>query len=56
MTEDVIRDNFDIVYQLFEEILDKDGNVLTTEVNTLKSLVMPPSWVDKIVKAVGVGG
>ncbi|KAN0064183.1 hypothetical protein ACQY0O_003350 [Thecaphora frezii] len=56
LSEDAIRDNFDIVYQLFEEILDKDGNVLTTEVNTLKSLVLPPSWVDKIVKAVGVGG
>ncbi|EPQ27684.1 uncharacterized protein PFL1_04822 [Pseudozyma flocculosa PF-1] len=56
LTEDLIRDHFDIVYQLFEEILDKDGNVLTTEVNSLKSLVLPPSWVDKIVKAVGVSG
>ncbi|PWN52486.1 clathrin adaptor, mu subunit [Violaceomyces palustris] len=56
LTEDLIRDHFDIVYQLFEEILDKDGNILTTEVNFLKDLVMPPSWVDKIVKAVGVAG
>ncbi len=56
LTEDTLRDNFDIVYQLFEEILDTDGNILTTEVNQLKSLVLPPSWVDKLVKAVGVSG
>lgn len=56
LTEDTLRDNFDIVYQLFEEILDTDGNILTTEVNMLKSLVLPPNWVGKLVKAVGVSG
>lgn len=56
LTEDVLRDHFDIVYQLFEEILDTDGNILTTEVNMLKSLVLPPNWVGKLVKAVGVSG
>ncbi|PWZ02006.1 clathrin adaptor, mu subunit [Testicularia cyperi] len=56
LTEDVLRDNFDIVYQLFEEILDTDGNILTTEANLLKSLVLPPNWVGKLVKAVGVSG
>ncbi|SPO29076.1 related to AP-3 adapter complex mu3A subunit [Ustilago trichophora] len=56
LTEDTLRDNFDIVYQLFEEILDTDGNILTTEVNQLKSLVLPPNWVGKLVKAVGVSG
>ena len=56
LTEDTLRDNFDIVYQLFEEIVDTDGNILTTEVNALKSLVLPPNWVGKLVKAVGVSG
>ena len=56
LTEDTLRDNFDIVYQLFEEIVDTDGNILTTEVNQLKSLVLPPNWVGKLVKAVGVSG
>lgn len=56
LTEDTLRDNFDIVYQLFEEIVDTDGNILTTEVNMLKSLVLPPNWVGKLVKAVGVSG
>ncbi|TKY88337.1 hypothetical protein EX895_002689 [Sporisorium graminicola] len=56
LTEDTLRDHFDIVYQLFEEIVDTDGNILTTEVNMLKSLVLPPNWVGKLVKAVGVSG
>lgn len=56
LTEDTLRDNFDIVYQLFEEIVDTDGNILTTEVNMLKSLVLPPNWVGKLVKAVGASG
>ncbi|SJX65185.1 related to AP-3 adapter complex mu3A subunit [Sporisorium reilianum f. sp. reilianum] len=56
LTEDTLRDNFDIVYQLFEEIVDTDGNILTTEPNALKSLVLPPNWVGKLVKAVGVSG
>ncbi|SNX86795.1 related to AP-3 adapter complex mu3A subunit [Melanopsichium pennsylvanicum] len=56
LTEETLRDHFDVVYQLFEEILDTDGNILTTEPNQLKSLVLPPNWVGKLVKAVGVSG
>ncbi|KAJ3898619.1 hypothetical protein F5879DRAFT_994616 [Lentinula edodes] len=38
-----LRDNFDILYQLFEEILDSGGHPLTTSSNALRDIVVPPS-------------
>ncbi|WFD31863.1 hypothetical protein MSPP1_002903 [Malassezia sp. CBS 17886] len=55
LTEELICDHFDVVYQLLEEMLDGEGNVLLTEVNTLKDIVLPPSWLDKLVQTVGLG-
>ena len=54
LTEDLIRQHFDIVYQLMEEMLDGEGNVLLTEINALKDIVVPPRWLDKIANKVGL--
>ncbi|KAL4399327.1 vesicle-mediated transport protein [Malassezia pachydermatis] len=54
LTEDLLCDHFDVVYQLLEEMLDGEGNVLLTEINSLKDIVLPPSWLDKLVKTVGL--
>ncbi|KAE9403794.1 clathrin adaptor mu subunit [Gymnopus androsaceus JB14] len=48
-----IRDNFDIVYQLFEETLDSGGHPLTTYSNALRDIVIPPSLLNKLLSATG---
>ncbi|KAF8609266.1 clathrin adaptor mu subunit [Ceratobasidium sp. AG-I] len=50
-----LKDNFDVVYQLLEEMLD-EGYPLTTESNTLRDIVLPPSMLNKILAATGVSG
>ncbi|QRV76648.1 Adaptor complexes medium subunit family [Ceratobasidium sp. AG-Ba] len=50
-----LKDNFDVVYQLLEEMLD-EGYPLTTESNTLRDIVLPPSLLNKILSATGVSG
>ncbi|KAH7100568.1 clathrin adaptor, mu subunit [Auriculariales sp. MPI-PUGE-AT-0066] len=50
-----IREHFDIVYQLLEEILD-DGHPLTTELNALRDIVLPPSFLKSIISAAGISG
>ncbi|KAG8729738.1 hypothetical protein FRC12_020760 [Ceratobasidium sp. 428] len=50
-----LKDNFDVVYQLLEEMLD-EGYPLTTESNTLRDIVLPPSLLNKIIAATGVSG
>ncbi|KAG9104115.1 hypothetical protein FRC06_005419, partial [Ceratobasidium sp. 370] len=58
-----LKDNFDVVYQasderslrLLEEMLD-EGYPLTTESNTLRDIVLPPSLLNKILAATGVSG
>merc|ERR1712167_298868 len=42
--ESAIKDNFSMVYQLLEEMLD-DGSPLTTEPNALKAMIRPPSVI-----------
>lgn len=54
LTEEVLCEHFDVVYQLIEEMLDGDGHVLLTEVNALKDIVLLPSWLDKLVQTVGL--
>lgn len=54
MTEQIISEHFDIVYELMEEMLDGEGHVLLTEVNALKDIVLPPSWLDKLIHTVGL--
>ncbi|KAI5448830.1 hypothetical protein NCC49_006334 [Naganishia albida] len=55
VTESSIRDNFDIVYMLIEEMLD-EGHPMTTEPNMLKDIVLPPTLVRKLLTAAGVSG
>ncbi|GHJ86856.1 hypothetical protein NliqN6_3258 [Naganishia liquefaciens] len=55
VTESSIRDNFDIVYMLIEEMLD-EGQPMTTEPNMLKDIVLPPTLVRKLLTAAGVSG
>ncbi|WFC97499.1 hypothetical protein MYAM1_000213 [Malassezia yamatoensis] len=55
MTEELVTEHFDTVYQLLEEMLDGDGNVLLTELNILREIVLPPSWLDRLVATVGLG-
>ncbi|EJD53907.1 clathrin adaptor, mu subunit [Auricularia subglabra TFB-10046 SS5] len=51
----VIRDNFDIVYQLLEEVID-DGFPLTTELNALRDIVLPPTFLKKVISVAGITG
>ncbi|KAF8520060.1 clathrin adaptor, mu subunit [Gautieria morchelliformis] len=50
-----LKDNFDVVYQLLEEMVD-DGYPLTTESSALRDIVLPPSFVNKILSVAGVAG
>lgn len=49
LTEEAIRENFDIVYQLMEEMLDEIGHPLNTEYNSLRDIVREPSWVHNVM-------
>ncbi|EFI27737.1 mu-adaptin 3 [Coprinopsis cinerea okayama7 len=58
-----VKENFDIVYQLLEEILDSVGHPLTTSHNALRDIVLPPSLLTKLLNAasanlaaIGAGG
>jgi AP-3 complex subunit mu len=45
-----IKDNFSLVYQLLEEMID-NGYPLTTEPNALKAMITPPSVMGRVVAA-----
>ncbi|KAG0699840.1 clathrin adaptor mu subunit [Suillus ampliporus] len=47
-----LKDNFDIVYQLLEETLDSSGHPLTTSLNALSDIVLPPSLMSKLIASV----
>ncbi|KAF8324480.1 Mu homology domain-containing protein [Cantharellus anzutake] len=55
ISSSLIKDHFDVVYQLLEEMLD-DGIPLTTETNTLRDIVLPPSLLNKMLSVAGVVG
>jgi len=52
--EDVVKENFVLLYQLLDEMMD-NGFPLTTEPNILKSMILPPTTVGRMVDAVGMG-
>lgn len=54
VTETNIKDNFSIVYQLLEEMMDF-GYALTTEPNALKLMIKPPSVLARVANALGRG-
>mmetsp|Transcript_32509 Transcript_32509/g.103661 ORF Transcript_32509/g.103661 Transcript_32509/m.103661 type:complete len:460 (-) Transcript_32509:297-1676(-) len=45
-----VKDNFSVVYQLLEEMVDY-GLPLTTEPNALKAMISPPSLVGRLQRA-----
>ncbi|WWD10014.1 hypothetical protein V865_008147 [Kwoniella europaea PYCC6329] len=55
MTEINIKDNFDIIYMLIEEMLD-EGHPMTMETNMLKEIVLPPTLMRKLLNVAGVSG
>ncbi|WOO77123.1 AP-3 complex subunit mu-1 [Vanrija pseudolonga] len=55
VTEGTVKDNFDIVYMLVEEMLD-EGHPMTMETNMLKDIVIPPSLMRKLLNVAGVAG
>ncbi|KAL9355953.1 hypothetical protein Peur_049206 [Populus x canadensis] len=51
LNEDVIKDNFVIVYELLDEMID-NGFPLTTEPNILREMIAPPNIVSKMLSVV----
>ncbi|KAJ4813046.1 AP-3 complex subunit mu-1 [Rhynchospora pubera] len=51
LNEDIVKDNFVIVYEVLDEMMD-NGFPLTTEPNLLKDIVLPPNLVTKVLHAV----
>lgn len=51
VSEPSIRENFVTVYQLLEEMMDY-GYPLTTEPNTLKDIIMPPTIMNRVMTTV----
>ncbi|KAK3023337.1 hypothetical protein RJ639_043524 [Escallonia herrerae] len=51
LNEDLIKDNFVIVYELLDEMID-NGFPLTTEPNILREMIAPPNIVSKMLSVV----
>lgn len=51
VSEDSLRQNFSTVYLLLDEMIDS-GLPFTTELNSLESIIAPPSAISKVVQAV----
>lgn len=54
LTEDLIKDNFVVVYELLDEMMD-NGFPLTTELNVLKDMIAPPNIVSRMLSVVTGG-
>lgn len=50
LDENTIKDNFSMIYQLLEEMIDY-GYPLTTEPNALKVMIQPPSILNRLTSA-----
>lgn len=53
VTTATVKDNFHVVYQLLEEMLDAGGLPLTTSLSALRDIILPPSLLSKIFSAAG---
>lgn len=51
VNEDLIKDNFVIVYELLDEMID-NGFPLTTELNILREMIAAPNIVNKVLSVV----
>ncbi|KAJ3194851.1 AP-3 complex subunit mu-2 [Irineochytrium annulatum] len=54
LSELILKDNFAIVYELLEELLDY-GQPYITEPNILKDMIPPPSLYSSVMNAVSIG-
>eukprot|EP00252_Welwitschia_mirabilis_P024560 TRINITY_DN732_c0_g1_i3.p1 TRINITY_DN732_c0_g1~~TRINITY_DN732_c0_g1_i3.p1 ORF type:complete len:417 (+),score=65.34 TRINITY_DN732_c0_g1_i3:156-1406(+) len=54
LNEDNIKDNFVIVYQVLDEMMD-NGFPLTTEPNVLKDMISPPNIMNRMLSVVTGG-
>jgi len=56
VNEDTLRQNFSTVYLLLDEMIDS-GLPFTTELNSLETIIAPPTTLGKVVQAMsGTGG
>eukprot|EP00658_Telonema_sp_P-2_P022742 TRINITY_DN190_c0_g1_i4.p1 TRINITY_DN190_c0_g1~~TRINITY_DN190_c0_g1_i4.p1 ORF type:complete len:423 (-),score=98.98 TRINITY_DN190_c0_g1_i4:264-1532(-) len=53
--EDVVKENFLLLYQLLDEMMD-NGMPLTTEPNILKSMILPPTTLGRMAGAITGSG
>jgi AP-3 complex subunit mu len=51
----IVEGNFDIVEELLGEMVDA-GQIMTTESNALRDIVLPPSLLNKFMSAAGLQG
>ena len=51
----IVEGNFDVVEELLGEIVD-NGEIMTTEPNALRDIVLPPSLLNKVMSAAGLQG
>jgi AP-3 complex subunit mu len=51
----IVEGNFDIVEEILGEIVDS-GEIMTTESNALRDIVLPPSLLNKFMSAAGLQG
>ncbi|KAJ3376623.1 AP-3 complex subunit mu-2 [Lobulomyces angularis] len=54
ISENTIKQHFDIVYELLDEIVD-NGSPFITDLNTLKIMIPPPSILNTVINAVSLG-
>merc|ERR1711871_256476 len=54
VSEEVVKENFVLLYQLLDEMMD-NGFPLTTEPNILKSMILPPTTLGKMAKSISMG-
>ncbi|KAG6541595.1 hypothetical protein Mapa_016988 [Marchantia paleacea] len=54
LNEDLIKDNYVLVYQLLDEMMDS-GFPLTTEPSILKEMIAPPNFVSRVLSVVTGG-
>lgn len=51
----IVEGNFDVVEELLGEMVDS-GEIMTTEPNALRDIVLPPSLLNKFMSAAGLQG
>ncbi|CAD7944929.1 unnamed protein product [Amoebophrya sp. A120] len=55
LTDDLLRQNFSSVYLLLDEMIDSSGAPFSLELNSLESIIDPPSTLKKVTQVVAGG-